>query len=207
MVNRLTPNKRFFKPSPKEVERYLNKWNKLENYSLQEDALNRLFFEYAPQNVDTEDVLLKAAALNDFYSTNILDIYTVAKHISQLKIDDSLNKGTIELIDKIRKVVIDNKERNFYSFATKYCSHHKPDVYPIYDRYVDKVLRYLRNTYQFSDFINDELKDYKRFVEIIDDFKSFFGLNEFSYKKIDRYLWLVGKEQFSDNKEQSEGDI
>lgn len=201
MVNRLIPNKRFLKPSPKEVERYSNKWNKLKNYSLQEEALNRLFFEYAPQNVDTEDVLLKAAALNDFYSTNILDIYTVAKHISQLKIDDSLNKGKIEIIDKIRKVVIDDKERNFYSFATKYCSHHKPDVYPIYDRYVDKVLRYLRNTYQFSDFKNDELKNYKRFVEIIDDFKSFFGLNNYSYKMIDRYLWLVGKEQFSDIKE------
>ena len=207
MVNRLIPHKRFIKPSPKEVGRYLNKWNGLENYNLQEDALNRLFFEYAPKNDNTEDILLKAAALNDFYSTNILDIYSVAKHIRQLKIDDYLAEGKPELVDKLRKVVIDDKERNLYSFATKYCSHHKPDVYPIYDRYVDKVLRYLRNTYQFSNFRNDELRDYKRFVEIIDDFKAFFGLNEYNYKKIDRYLWLVGKEQFSDINDKNKGDI
>lgn len=29
---------------------------------------------------------------------------------------------------------------NFYSFASKYCSHHNPLDYPIYDIYVDEVL-------------------------------------------------------------------
>jgi hypothetical protein len=36
------------------------------------------------------------------------------------------------------------REINFYSFATKYCSHHKPEMYPIYDSYVDKMLGYFK---------------------------------------------------------------
>ena len=46
----------------------------------------------------------------------------------------------------------DGKQKNFYSFATKYCSHHRPYDYAIYDSYVDKVLRHFRNVDGFSDF-------------------------------------------------------
>ncbi len=77
----LKPKKRFFKPSSKQVDRYLQKWEKLDNYRLQEIALDKLFTELAPKNDKLEDILLKAAALNDFYSTNIFSIYPVALHI------------------------------------------------------------------------------------------------------------------------------
>ena len=57
-------------PSVDQVEIYLTKWDGLENYHLQEDALNKLFFELCPKNTDIIDILLKASTLNDFYSTN-----------------------------------------------------------------------------------------------------------------------------------------
>lgn len=81
-----------------------------------------------------DDVLIKVCSLNDFYSTNLYSPFRVAKHIVSLNIDDRLNNNDLDLVNDIAKVKInDDKMINFYSFATKYCSHHKPIKYPIYD--------------------------------------------------------------------------
>ncbi|MEG1926938.1 MAG: hypothetical protein RR415_14475, partial [Ruthenibacterium sp.] len=109
-------------PNNEEVKKYLLLWDKLENYRLQEDALNKLFLAMCPYNSDISDVLLKAATLNDFYSTNIYSVFPVAKHIVDMNIDKRLNSGDITLVDEIQKVTISGKEKHFYSFATKYCS-------------------------------------------------------------------------------------
>ena len=66
------------KPSAIEVEKYLKSWKNLKNYQLQEDALNKLFFELLPSNEEISVILLKVATLNDFYSTNIFSVYPVA---------------------------------------------------------------------------------------------------------------------------------
>lgn len=68
-------------PSVEQVEYYLSAWDDLENYHLQEDALDRLFFELCPENTNISSILLKVATLNDFYSTNIFSVFPVAKHI------------------------------------------------------------------------------------------------------------------------------
>ena len=125
-------------PSSEQVEHYLRAWDELENYHLQEDALDKLFFTLCPENSDMSDILLKVAALNDFYSTNIFSVYPVAKHILSLNIDDRLMTGDVALVSDIQKVTINGVEKNFYSFATKYCSHHRP---------LHKVQR---NTYRFQ---------------------------------------------------------
>ncbi|WP_295160799.1 hypothetical protein [uncultured Brachyspira sp.] len=147
------------KPSIEQVKKYLKKWNSLDKgkYYRQEEALNKLFFELCPNNKDINSILIKAAVLNDFYSTNIYHIYAVANHIEKLAIDERLDKGDENLVDDLKKVKIGNKEINFYSFATKYCSHHKPEYYPIYDKYVGKALIYFRNEYKFCEFKNDGL--------------------------------------------------
>lgn len=183
-------------PSIDEVEKYLAKWNSLENYRLQESALNKLFFELCPNNVDISDILLKASTLNDFYSTNIFSIYPVAKHICLLKIDDRLKAGDVTLVDDIKKVAISDTEKNFFSFSTKYCSHHNPVDYPIYDSYVDEVLCYFRNRDGFALFKNDELRNYVRFKGLLIDFRAFYGLDKYSLKQIDQYVWQLGKEYF-----------
>ena len=184
------------RPSMEQVEYYLEQWNKMENYRLQEAALNKLFFELAPMNTDVTDILLKVSTLNDFYSTNIYSTYPVAKHIQSLKIDDRLKSGDVSLVDDIQLVVIGDKEKHFYSFATKYCSHHNPKDYPIYDSYVDEVLRFFRSQDHFSAFYNEDLKNYALFKKILNDFREFYGLNQFDLKQIDQYLWQLGKEYF-----------
>jgi hypothetical protein len=186
-------------PSIELVEFYLTNWKRLENYHLQEDALNKLFFELCPKNTDVIDVLLKASTLNDFYSTNIFSIYPVAKHICALDIDARLKAGDVTLVRDIQYITIGDTEKNFYSFATKYCSHHNPLDYPIYDSYVDEVLRYFKNRDSFSDFQDGDLKDYVKFKGILIDFRAFYGLDKFNLKQIDKYVWQLGKDYFPKN--------
>ena len=148
-------------PQPKKsiVNSYLSRWKTLENYKLQEQSLNLLFNSYCPNNNQLEQILLKVSALNDFYSTNIFDTYTVAKHILKCNIDKDLSAGNKALVNKIAPVTINGKTRNFYSFASKYCSHHNSKSYPIYDYYVDKMLMHFKKKDQFDTFINEDLKE------------------------------------------------
>ena len=185
-----------YRPNLVEVKRYLDKWQTLENYRLQEDALNKLFVELCPKNDNISDILLKVAALNDFYSTNIYSVFSVAQRIIELDIDKRLDEEDVNLVNEIKKVMISGKEKHFYSFASKYCSHHRPESYPIYDSYVDQVLRYFRNRDKFYKFKNGDLKEYSAFKRVLAEFQKFYDLQQFSLKEIDRYLWLFGKEYF-----------
>ena len=121
------------KPNKAEVEKYLDKWDSLENYVLQENALNKLFMEVYPNNTDINDILIKCSSLNDFYSTNIFSIFPVAKHILELNIDERLKNKDTSLVNDIAKLNINGKGKYFYSFATKYCSHYFPKDFPIYE--------------------------------------------------------------------------
>lgn len=186
-------------PSPctEEVEKYLAGWNGLENYTLQERALNKLFFQTYPHNTEIEDVLVKVSVLNDFYSTQIFSVYPVAKHILNLHIDERLAAGDVTLVNEITSVTMESGvEKHFYSFATKYCSHHQPEKYAIFDSYVEKVLKYFRNVDGFSEFSDFELKDYAIFSRVLDDFREFYDLKQYDLKHLDRYLWQLGKDKF-----------
>jgi len=186
-------------PSIEQVEFYLEKWDGLENYRLQEEALNKLFLELCPRNADISDVLLKASTLNNFYSTNIFSIYPVAKHICSLDIDSRLKAGDVTLVRDIQYLTISDTQKNFYSFASKYCSHHNPLGYPIYDSFVDEVLRYFRNRDGFLEFQDGDLKDYIKFKIILNDFRTFYGLDKYNLKQIDQYVWQLGKDYFPKN--------
>lgn len=181
------------RPSVSQVEYYLATWNSLEDYSLQEEALDKLFFQLCPENTCIEDILLKVSTLNDFYSTHIYSTFPVAKHILALNIDERLKAGDLSLVGAIQKVAIKDTEKNFYSFATKYCSHHTPLAFPIYDSYVDEVLYRFMQQDHFADFRRGNLKDYQMFYDTLLAFRSFYGLEKYNLKEIDKYLWQLGK--------------
>lgn len=184
-------------PSRIIINEYLNKWDSLENYVLQESSLKKLFTETYPLNNKMDDVLIKVCSLNDFYSTNIFSPFAVARHIVTLCIDSKLKNNDLGLVNDIAKVKInDKKEFNFYSFATKYCSHHKPEIYPIYDSYVEKLLVYFKMEDKFFNFQKIDLKIYPNYREILIKFQKFYGLVDFTLKEIDKYLWQAGKQYF-----------
>ena len=188
-----------YKPCQSEVEKYLSRWDSLENYVLQENALDKLFFTTYPENDDIDEILIKVSALNDFYSTNIFSVFPVAKHILSLSIDEAIKNADESIVNKIALVNMNGKVINFYSFATKYCSHHFPNDYPIYDTYVEKVLVTLNKRDRFSNFRKVDLKDFSIFKSVVIDFKSFYNLNDYSLKDIDRYIWQLGKEYYPNN--------
>jgi len=185
------------KPTVKIIKDYLKKWDNLENYVLQENALNLLFKEAYPKNTRLEHILIKVCCLNQFYSTNIYSPFIVAKHILKLNIDNYLITGNLDIVNKIAKIEMSKgKIRNFYSFASKYCSHHWPERYPIYDSFVDKMLMHFQKQDKFYKFKKEDLHDYKKFSNILQQFKEFYKIYNYSIKDIDRYLWQAGKEYF-----------
>lgn len=186
-----------YEPSVRELEGYLAKWDTLNVYVEHEAALEMLFrgdSEFS-RNTSLRHIIVKCAVLNDFYSTNIYRIEPVAKHIASIdKFDERLLSGDRTLVAEIAQA---KDVKNFnYSFATKYCSHHQPELYPIYDRYVADVLVFLKRKYpNILKFKNrDGLKDYDTFVEAIEAVRDNFGLQGYSFKDIDRYLWQLGKD-------------
>lgn len=184
-------------PSPAEVNEYIQKWNGLEDYVNQERALDKLFVKLCPENQNIEDILIKCSALNDFYSTNIFKVHNVAQHYLRSDIDQRLAKGDLTLVSDLAHININGKPFYFYSFASKYCSHHRPDIYPIYDNYVHKLLNYFKKRDHFCPYTNADLKEYTSYCNIIQSFRKFYGLESFSVKEIDKYLWQLGKEAFN----------
>ncbi len=189
------------KPTPEFIEYYLNKFDSDEKNISIENALKTLLNRF-PENKNIDEIKLKIDSINSLYSINIYDTLNVAKHIQSLNLDDALIKGDISIVSKIAtghgiaslKSEV-GKEINFYSFATKYCSWHNPEEFPIFDSYVEKLLIAYRE-FGFYDFKNVELKQYERFKTILMGFREYYGLSDFSLKEIDKFLWLYAKDLF-----------
>jgi hypothetical protein len=50
---------------------------------------------------------------------------------------------------------------------------------------------------RFAAFVwQQELSDYLNFKRTIEVFRETYGLTEFSFKELDKFLWLYGKESF-----------
>lgn len=196
-----------YRPSRAEAEGYFRVWGSLPNYVAHEKALATLFRnDCSPfrANTDLSPVIIKVSALNDFYSTNIYRVYDVAcKIVSIPDFDSRLQQGDLTLVRDFQTIEFtDSKGKRKsiinYSFATKYCSHHQPDKFPIYDSYVDHVLRSLRRIYpEMFKFRNDDLRDYEKYTANLDILRREFGLESLSYKELDRYLWQLGKRYFA----------
>jgi hypothetical protein len=128
-----------------------------------EPALKELFSQY-PDNNDIRHVLLKVVALNALYSTQI-PIYSqkipnaldVAQNIHQnaQDIDSALEAGSPGIVETIAWVSIaGKKDRIYFSFATKYCSWHKPELYPMWDANVQTYLGCLQEQSDFAKGFN-----------------------------------------------------
>src|SRR3989344_5122782 len=126
------------------MREYNRKFENDERYYLADQAIIKLFEKFK-ENKDIKDILLKISVINDLYSTNIFATFEMAKHILSLNIDSALEVGEPEIVNKIAKITLSKRKKNFYSFATKYCNWRNQSKYPIYDSFVDKILREYRD--------------------------------------------------------------
>jgi hypothetical protein len=161
---------------------------------LSERTLTELFSQYR-DNSDLRHVLLKVVAVNSLYGTQIVAVEKVARqiHANAKVIDSGLRAGSLDVVPRIASVKIGEKVRFNYSFATKYCSWHFPELYPIWDSMAHRYLCTLRKQTSFASFRSKDLWDYPCFREVIIKFRDAFSLAEFSFKEIDEFLWLEGR--------------
>ncbi len=147
---------------------------------LKEEALHLLFSETFPVGSSKEATLIKVTCLNEYYSTRLnsnlprsaasvaggrrltADILTMAEHVFNLESTRSLGNliqdGNPEAVELIREIPEKDgiKFRDAYSFATKYCSWHNPEQYPIVDGYSKAMVYYL------SRYLTDELANFEK---------------------------------------------
>lgn len=182
-------------PTPQLIERYVEQFRGDERYFLADEAILSLFQTF-PRNLRLQDILLKISVLNDLYGTNIYATFTMARHIHALDIDPHLAAHSTEIVDHIAHVTFAGKLRHVYSFATKYCSWHDQSSYPIYDSFVERVLLAYRAQDAFHDFTKVQLRGYTKYKQTLEAFRTFYGLTDYSFKLLDKALWLHGKAHF-----------
>ena len=188
-------------PTKDNIKKLNDKWDKGED-GLKEKALEKLFGTLCRNNKDMNDIIIKICALNTIYSTNIYEICKMGEVIKESGVDQGLKDIDLGLVDRISKKAKEKIGSSAYSFASKYCSHHAPEEYPIYDSYVDIILKYYRDhrkEEQKKPFIfeNKALNTYPSFCGVINDFMDSYDLHDFHYKQIDIFLWQEGKRCFS----------
>ena len=142
-------------------------------YRLIEDVLKKY-----PNNKTIEDVACKIAVIDFTNSTNLrqnkINLYTLAKIITNIDFDAKVAKGDVSLVSDIIKEC----PVKLYSFASKYCCYHNTflynrDDYSIYDSVVKNHLpeyateklpasKWRRNfNYEtFNQYIGDLLDEY-----------------------------------------------
>jgi hypothetical protein len=187
------------RPSSDEVNKFLAKWRDDGNADAESGLLK--LFKYLPANERVGDVLVKVAALNSIYSTQIYAIKRVAVGIVNAQIDTMLPMGDTKPVDLIASIDTRSEKqkrdgktsRRNYSFATKYCAFHNSPSYPIYDSHVSGLLNEIWR--QGDKFTETSMwsRDYSEWRRAVNDFREYFQLGEFSIREIDQYLWKLAK--------------
>jgi len=154
--------------------------------------------EFEKEDDSFAHIFKKVVLLNSLYSTNIFAPFNVALKISRVKnFSERMRKGDISLVDEIRINTINGSTRDFYSFSTKYCHHHNPTKYPIYDSIVvDVLVDSLKELEPHGKVNKSKMKDYEYFKEKVDYLAKLWDLSDnYLYTKLDKYLWHKGREE------------
>jgi hypothetical protein len=139
-------------------------------------------------------VLNKVVVINRLYSTSIYDVDGMARKILNLRFDSRVKKADLSLVHDIASPDANySKNTNYnYSFATKYCNWHAKESYPIFDSVVKKVISKYNREYAFSDVRVKDYCEYSAWKQIIDEITELLSIEDYRYKKADKYLWALG---------------
>lgn len=156
------------------------------------DAAVALAFEQWPHNGSVPEVLAKVIVLNRVYSTNIYAVQPMAEHIVTQQIDDALQEGDPGVVERIACLDLNGRLRRCYSFATKYCAWHHPELFQMFDSNVERALWAYQRRDRFAEYRRSQLWDFASFMSVVDRFRQRFGLLASPRRDIDRFLWQVG---------------
>ena len=165
-------------------------------YRLIEDVLKKY-----PNNKTIEDVACKIAVIDFTNSTNLrqnkINLYTLAKIITNIDFDARVAKGDVSLVSDI----ISKCPVKLYSFASKYCCYHNTflynrDDYSIYDSVVKKHLpEYATEKLPASKWRKNF--NYETFNQYIGDLLDEYGITAATEPQrrrlFDHYVWYKNK--------------
>ena len=178
----------------------------LPDYIAQEKAI--LMVVAACPGFTLEEILAKASIINDLYSTSVLDILSVAKHVYSVSnttgLLDKDGNAKYSAIKDMANVSHGGKTIYHISFASKFASFYRPDLFPIYDSLVADVFCRLKRKGFFksnTSFTKDDLKSYYSIYKTVyDEFMDLSGMSKLkigasklTYKDVDDYLWTSRK--------------
>lgn len=123
---------------------------------------------------------------------DVLYLFSISKNIYYLDFDKDVQEGDEKLVMDVSKVEVDGKEKQFYSFATKFCNRHNPKAYPVYDEEIGKALLHFKKVDSFYDFKDEKLEDYHEFKKILLEFRKHYDLEEIEFKDLEKYLRHIG---------------
>jgi len=180
------------------LERCERAFYKPRGYSVADRILEQQFGDY-PRNRHIVSVRTKVVLLNQLYRTNVFDDRNLSLHINRRGrgIDTYLREGSLRAVERIRRGHgirhRGGTELDLYSFATKYCHWHRPNIYPIFDRYVTIALRELNRPLNFlSRFSVGSLRDYPFFKTVVDSCRRDLRIR-WGYRRFDHALWFLGQ--------------
>ncbi len=165
-------------------------------YRLIEDVLKKY-----PNNKTIEDVACKIAVIDFTNSTNLrqnkINLYTLAKIITNIDFDAKVAKGDVSLVSDI----ISKCPVKLYSFASKYCCYHNTflynrDDYSIYDSVVKKHLpEYATEKLPASKWRKNF--NYETFNQYIGDLLDEYGITAATEPQrrrlFDHYVWYKNR--------------
>lgn len=165
-------------------------YNQLTQWKTADNALWALA-EGFPQ-WDVASSLLKVAAVNQLYATNLYAVMRMAEHVALLmahpcpEIEDA---ALVERIAKLPTTSEEHKPRRHYSFASK-LAHFFVDAnrFPICDSLAVPMVEYHLGR---DNCVRDDAQPYQAYVENLRRLSQYAGL-AWSGRDLDKYLWLAG---------------
>ena len=176
------------------------------DYIVQEKAILKVVD--ACPGFTLEEIIAKASIINDLYSTSVFDILSVAKHVYSVSnttgLLDKNGNANYSAIKDMATVSHGGKTIYHISFASKFASFFRPDLFPIYDSLVAEVFCRLKRKGFFksnTSFTKDDLKSkYSTYKAVYDEFMDLSGMSKLktgasklTYKDVDDYLWTSRK--------------
>jgi hypothetical protein len=135
------------------------------------------------------ETMLKVAAVNQLYGTNLLAVTRMARHISTALDRGSLEAGPI-LVEHIACIPAGDGQRAWrhFSFASKFCHFFiHPESCPIFDSYADDMLRLHLGG-------NRERDPKHPYLSFVNNSRALLTLANVTATgvELDRYLWIRG---------------
>lgn len=161
--------------------------NELEQWKAADRVLDYLG-KTIPENTDLDRVLLKVAALNQLYGTNVYDLYAMAQHIVEI-FSWERTWDECSLVEQI--AYLEASGRRHQSFASKYC-HFFVDSkqFPLFDRYVPVVVRMHLGKGNYRCKTTD--RTYRNFYADLNRLRAGISFSP-TIRELDHYLWLRGQ--------------